>query len=561
MANTDWLKPTTTSNYSSEFIQQLDLRLKDLAFGLDPTYTTVTAGLVTGMVRLNRTSTDFTFDTYNGSTWSVLAKRLGMEAATASALSTSRTISATGDAAWSVSFNGSANTTADITLASITTATTLGSATVIPIVAINAKGLVTSLSSVTITNSFTDSTLSAPLLTLQTGTGVTTLARLQANAAGTIMYLGDGTTVRSFSADNLASTLLNKTLDTGCSLSTAVSATTRAVDTAGTGIATLDFVLNQASVTNPSMSGTASYGTGTRFARSNHVHPTDTSRAPLNAPTFTGTVSITSLVSGATIQAISDVYGGRLSYAKSNTSTLAGPVVTDACVQSFRIFENGGTSRGVQVDLLGCGINASSYLIHSDNIATYAPGKTGSGASGTGWAISITGSSTSCTGNSATATNATYSNNASAAWYSAPLAGKMIQYDYAHSVEVRNVSSGTGANNSNMAAIGFHCQGAYGIELGLRPDNYFGLGGWSSSAWKWYVDPAGNCTATNFTATSDPKLKQDFEVIPNALASVKRLNGSRFTWKTGPEHNKGKEGTNRLPRTNWLHYKLRRTEL
>lgn len=33
-----------------------------------------------------------------------------------------------------------------------------------------------------------------------------------------------------------------------------------------------------ASTTNPSMDGTASYGSGTSYARSNHVHPTDTSR-------------------------------------------------------------------------------------------------------------------------------------------------------------------------------------------------------------------------------------------------------------------------------------------
>lgn len=33
-----------------------------------------------------------------------------------------------------------------------------------------------------------------------------------------------------------------------------------------------------ASTTNPSMDGTASYGSGTAYARSNHVHPTDTSR-------------------------------------------------------------------------------------------------------------------------------------------------------------------------------------------------------------------------------------------------------------------------------------------
>jgi hypothetical protein len=37
------------------------------------------------------------------------------------------------------------------------------------------------------------------------------------------------------------------------------------------------------------MDGTAAVGTSTRFARQDHVHPSDTSRAPLASPTFTGT--------------------------------------------------------------------------------------------------------------------------------------------------------------------------------------------------------------------------------------------------------------------------------
>lgn len=47
------------------------------------------------------------------------------------------------------------------------------------------------------------------------------------------------------------------------------------------------------SSSNPLMDGTASAGTGTAYSRANHVHPTDTSRAPLNSPTFTGTPKLT----------------------------------------------------------------------------------------------------------------------------------------------------------------------------------------------------------------------------------------------------------------------------
>lgn len=52
-----------------------------------------------------------------------------------------------------------------------------------------------------------------------------------------------------------------------------------------------------ASTTNPSMDGTASYGSGTSYARSNHVHPTDTSRqATLVSGTNIKTVNGNSLL-------------------------------------------------------------------------------------------------------------------------------------------------------------------------------------------------------------------------------------------------------------------------
>ena len=44
-----------------------------------------------------------------------------------------------------------------------------------------------------------------------------------------------------------------------------------------------------ATTTTPKMDGTAKVGTEKAFARGDHVHPTDTTRAPLASPTFTGT--------------------------------------------------------------------------------------------------------------------------------------------------------------------------------------------------------------------------------------------------------------------------------
>ena len=67
------------------------------------------------------------------------------------------------------------------------------------------------------------------------------------------------------------------------------TAPTATTDTNSTQIATTAFVLGQAGATAPAMDGTASIGTGTRFARADHIHPTDTSRAPLASPALTGT--------------------------------------------------------------------------------------------------------------------------------------------------------------------------------------------------------------------------------------------------------------------------------
>lgn len=72
----------------------------------------------------------------------------------------------------------------------------------------------------------------------------------------------------------------------------APAAPTAPVDTNTGQIATTEFVLGQVSAVGdgvPAVDGTAARGTSTHFARADHVHPTDTTRAPLNSPVFTGT--------------------------------------------------------------------------------------------------------------------------------------------------------------------------------------------------------------------------------------------------------------------------------
>jgi len=72
------------------------------------------------------------------------------DASTATKLTTPRTISATGDGAWSTSFDGSANATGTLTLATLLTAGSAGGATSVPTLTWDAKGRLTAVGSAAI---------------------------------------------------------------------------------------------------------------------------------------------------------------------------------------------------------------------------------------------------------------------------------------------------------------------------------------------------------------------------------------------------------------------------
>lgn len=105
------------------------------------------------------------------------------------------------------------------------------------------------------------------------------------------------------------------------------------------------------------------------------------------------------------------------------------------------------------------------------------------------------------------------------------------------------IQNNGGTGDTGLAAMGFLCSGNYGLNLNLRADGVFGIGGSSRSAWSWYSDSSGNMVAAgNVTAYSDPRLKEDFKPITDALAKLKSLVGGSFLWKKGIPQTEMKAG-------------------
>jgi len=101
-------------------------------------------------------------------------------------------------------------------------------------------------------------------------------------------YISDFNTTVSGLVNGIYAPLVNPALTGTPTVPTA------AVDTNTNQIASTSFVLNQASSSTPLANGSAAVGISTRYARADHVHPTDSSRAALSGAVFTGSVSIPS---------------------------------------------------------------------------------------------------------------------------------------------------------------------------------------------------------------------------------------------------------------------------
>jgi hypothetical protein len=142
--------------------------------------------------------------------------------------------------------------------------------------------------------------------------------------------------------------------------------TTAAVDTNTTQIATTAYVVGQAGSATPLVNGTAAVGTSLRYARQDHVHGTDTTRAPLASPTFTGTPTLptgtiattqspgnntTALATTAFVTAAVPAFGATVDINSPSSTTTAASI---ANVRDMML------SPGFQLLYLGVGVSGTA---------------------------------------------------------------------------------------------------------------------------------------------------------------------------------------------------------
>jgi len=101
-------------------------------------------------------------------------------------------------------------------------------------------------------------------------------------AYGTVKVDTITSSTQTLSVDGLA-------LKNSPALAGTPTAPTAAADTNTTQVATTAFVISQASSTSPNMAGTAAIGSSLRYARADHTHPSDSTKANLASPALTGT--------------------------------------------------------------------------------------------------------------------------------------------------------------------------------------------------------------------------------------------------------------------------------
>ena len=190
----------------------------------------------------------------------------------------------------------------------------------------------------TVTNGVYTNTTSLPNVTSVNSTTIPASATLLTDAS-TIAVAKGGT-----GATATTGTAGSNVLSISPALTGTPTAPTAAVDTNTTQIASTAFVLGQASTTTPVIDGTATIGTATTFARADHKHPTDTTRATAGANS-----DITSLTGLTTALSVGQGGTGQITLTSGNALIGAGT----SGITTLAITDTGGGSSLVKTGANG----------------------------------------------------------------------------------------------------------------------------------------------------------------------------------------------------------------
>jgi len=221
-----------------------------------------------------------------------------------------------------------------------------------------------------------------------------------------------------------------------------------------------------------------------------------------------------------------------------------------------------GTTTGLQIETTTGGVltaktaGTTSQFLRGDNTwvtppdTTYTAGN-GLGLSAGAFSLDTPGTLTTATTNAVTADSHTHaittasantvstivsrdaSGNFSAGTITAALTGNGIIATKTNTeafVDSNDTTLSVRGDASYGAVMSFNRAGAYAVNFGLDTDNVMKIGGWSASTIKHSWDMSGNYTAVgNVTAYSDINLKDNIEVITDALDKVNQIRGVTFT--------------------------------
>jgi hypothetical protein len=242
--------------------------------------------------------------------------------------------------------------------------------------------------------------------------------------------------------------------------------------------------------TLPLMDGIASAGSLTPYSRSDHVHPTDTSRAPLASPALTGTPTAPTATTGTnttqlatTAFVIANVGGGNnpnsiTFYTSSQTITIPANV-TRAFVQMWGA--TGGSGGGTAVGGTGAGGYLEKYLtgLTAGNTLAYTQGAAGTAGTATPTAGGNGGITTLASGTQTIATLTCNASNGSGSGTSAgTLGGTATGGDV-------NVTGQTGGMPTSVGGLGIAGSPGGG-------NNFFSLGATGVNAGATTAGNAGN---------------------------------------------------------------------